>query len=88
MAELSEIQVDDPEQTKENAARIISFKAMRCLFLGLSYALASKYPDAIALYDRAAVQLKQAKNHLQQCKNISTVITLCSCIVTHCIHRS
>jgi len=71
VTEISELKADDPEQAKEIAARILSFKATRCFYMALSYSYGSKWNEALALFDRAASQMKVAIEHYDSCKNVS-----------------
>jgi len=71
LTEIAELRADDPEQSKEIAAKILSYKAQRCFYMALSYSSASKWPEALALFDRAASQMSSAKDHYSTCKNTS-----------------
>jgi len=70
LTEIVELRSDDPEQAKEIAAKILSYKALRCFYMALSYSSASKWPEALALFDRAATQMASAKDHFATCKNV------------------
>jgi len=72
VSELLELQAaTDAEQTKEINAKFLSFKALRCYYMGLSYSYASKWKEALALFDRAAERVKVAISHHEACKNLS-----------------
>jgi len=61
----------DVENSKEIAAKILSNKAFRCYYVGLSYAAIAKFGEAIALYNVArSKHIPVALTHHQECKNI------------------
>eukprot|EP01114_Cavostelium_apophysatum_P017490 TRINITY_DN5209_c0_g1_i1.p1 TRINITY_DN5209_c0_g1~~TRINITY_DN5209_c0_g1_i1.p1 ORF type:complete len:269 (-),score=109.93 TRINITY_DN5209_c0_g1_i1:11-817(-) len=74
MTEIIELGADEPESAKENAARIYDFKATRCFYLAMSYSFASRWNEALALFDRASEQMAVANEHYKACKNVSTDI--------------
>jgi len=69
--ELSELVTGDAEQAKFAAAQALSFKALRCYYLSLSYFNASKWTEALGLLDRAKDQLQSARTHHEACANVS-----------------
>jgi len=71
LTELNELRSDEPEQSKEIAAKILSYKALRCYYMAMTYSFASKWSEALALYHRAAAQMKAAREHLEAVKNAS-----------------
>mmetsp|Transcript_17659 Transcript_17659/g.24537 ORF Transcript_17659/g.24537 Transcript_17659/m.24537 type:complete len:617 (+) Transcript_17659:36-1886(+) len=60
---------EEKEAKKENAARLLAFKAYRCFYLALSYLQAAKWPESLALLDRAGTEVKNAQVHYDDCKN-------------------
>lgn len=73
VSELAELE-DEAEQIKENAAKSLAFKALRCFYLALSYSFTSKWNEAVALLDRASQQIRSAKSHLDECATPLPVI--------------
>jgi signal recognition particle subunit SRP68 len=84
MNDLEEVRPkDDVEQGKEIAANILTFKAFRCFYLGISYGDGNKVDEAIALFDRAAKHTAAAVDHHKACaspKRVSTVFHLQSVV--------
>ena len=64
---------EEKEGKKENAARLLAFKAYRCFYLALSYLQNAKWPESLALLDRASTEVKNAQVHYDDCKNPSKV---------------
>jgi len=70
MEELCDLKVDDAEQSKLNISRLLSFKAMRCFYVALSYLYASRWSEAIALFDKSAERMDTTLEHYKTCKNV------------------
>jgi len=71
LTEMASLPGTDTENSKEIAAKILSYKAFRCYYVGLSYAGITKYGEAIALYNLArSKHIPIALTHHQECKNI------------------
>ncbi|XP_064406699.1 signal recognition particle subunit SRP68-like isoform X2 [Halichondria panicea] len=51
---------EDHASQKQNTARVFAFKAHRCFHLAESYVVMKKWPEAIALFDRASDHVIQA----------------------------
>ncbi len=51
---------DNHASLKQNTARTFAFKAHRCFHLAESYVIMKKWPEAIALFDRASSHVIQA----------------------------
>ncbi len=51
---------EDHASQKQNTARTFAFKAHRCFHLAESYVVMKKWPEAIALFDRASDHVIQA----------------------------
>ncbi|KJE93104.1 hypothetical protein CAOG_009730 [Capsaspora owczarzaki ATCC 30864] len=60
---------NDPEFTKELAARTLYFKTFRCFYVAESYLHMSQWREAIALYDRSSSHRANAVAHFEQCAN-------------------
>jgi len=70
MAELQALGIEDSEESKENAARVLFFKGLRCFYVALSYSSGSKWEEAFVLLERALDELQSARSYLQGCKNV------------------
>ena len=46
-------EIEAKEIAKQNAASLLSFKALRCMYVGLSFKSNAKWSEATALFDRA-----------------------------------
>ncbi|KAL6044076.1 signal recognition particle subunit srp68 [Balamuthia mandrillaris] len=67
MRDISELQTDDPEFSRQVAARLLCFKAYRCYYVALTHFRASKWPEALALFERTSEHIASALAHYQQC---------------------
>jgi len=73
ISELNNIRdVNDEKANKVFAAKLLSFKALRCLYLGQTYAKVSKWPEASALFVRCQQQVKDALDHHKECEPMDT----------------
>jgi len=71
ITELNNIRdTNDDKVAKAFAAKLLSFKALRCLYLGHTYAKVSKWPEASALYERCQYQINDALAHHKECDPI------------------
>lgn len=52
---------------------ILFTELSRCFFMALSYQHASRWLEALALFDRAADQIKTALEHYSTIKNVAVV---------------
>ena len=68
------MKLEDAEQAKEIAAKTLTFKALRCFYVALSYLNTNKFNEAFALFDRAREQLRAAHKHHESCAQPSQVI--------------
>ena len=57
---------EDLEVQKEMAAHTFKFKAFRCYYLAQSYVANSKWPEAMALYDRTLDHESKAISHYRE----------------------
>jgi len=72
MTEMADLRAsEDAEQAKEIAAKIFSFKALRCYYMALSYLFNSKWKEALSLLDRAMQLLRSARAHHEACAVIN-----------------
>jgi len=75
LTELNNIRdTHDEKANKAFAARLLSFKALRCLYLGHTYAIVSKWPEASALFERCQHQIKDALDHHRECEPMDIVM--------------
>lgn len=58
---------EDQDELKQTAAKQITFKAIRCFFMGLSYSSAGKWKEASALFERASNHTRLAISHCEAC---------------------
>ena len=78
-----DMKADDADQEKENASRVLAFKAIRCFYMALSYSNGSQWSKAMALFERyiwkkfaflsnfrANEQMTIALEHYAKCKNV------------------
>ncbi|KAM7429566.1 signal recognition particle subunit srp68 [Porites harrisoni] len=71
MAELPGIN-EDLTFSKEIAAKILQYKAQRCLFVAHSYLFSKKWPEAVSLYARVVSHASSAITHLQELDSIES----------------
>lgn len=53
---------------------MLSFKALRCYYLALSYFDNSKWKESLLLFEKAIQQIKFAHSHHELCQNVDKVI--------------
>ena len=52
---------EDVEFAQEIEAKVVYFKAWRCCYIAQAFLLAQKWPEAMALFERATVHAKKAQ---------------------------
>eukprot|EP01124_Arcella_intermedia_P017918 TRINITY_DN248_c0_g1_i1.p1 TRINITY_DN248_c0_g1~~TRINITY_DN248_c0_g1_i1.p1 ORF type:complete len:566 (-),score=145.48 TRINITY_DN248_c0_g1_i1:107-1558(-) len=60
----------DEKTNKIFAAKLLTFKALRCYYLGQTYEKIAKWAEAFALYERAIRQIDEAVDHHKECEPI------------------
>jgi signal recognition particle subunit SRP68 len=72
ITDMKETKEFDEQGTKEYAAQILSYKAIRCYYVGISYLKAEKWLEAIALFKRSESQIDTTLKHHDAVTNKDT----------------
>ena len=67
------------------AAHVFKFKAFRCSYLAQSYAAGSKWPEAMALYDRTLDHVSKAVSHYREWAGTSAQVKQWVWLTAHMI---
>eukprot|EP01125_Pyxidicula_operculata_P001558 TRINITY_DN11410_c0_g1_i1.p1 TRINITY_DN11410_c0_g1~~TRINITY_DN11410_c0_g1_i1.p1 ORF type:complete len:568 (-),score=148.50 TRINITY_DN11410_c0_g1_i1:91-1794(-) len=63
---------DDEKKQKVNAAKLVTYRALRILYLAEAYVTAAKYGEAVLLFSKAQMQIKDALSHHNECTPVDT----------------